>query len=204
MVLLACSVSLRFFRFGGVPKMVLSGVAAGFLLYVLSKVTEDLEQGRAAARRWWPHGCLCLRGAHGFRRAFVPGGRVMAGAIGARPGDACRRGWWVALIGVMAMAVGLAWRPRDQPSSPRRNPPWVGIPPVPNVPTASSTLRNRPERSERADDGARGRAAIRQHQQPHPRDRQRPDLLQALDARSRPASSTSRPPSACAPKAMRA
>ena len=44
MVLLAASVSLRFFRFGGVQKMVLSGVTAGFLLYVLSKVTEDLSK----------------------------------------------------------------------------------------------------------------------------------------------------------------
>ena len=37
MVLLAAAFSLRFFRFGGVQKMVLGGVAAGFLLYVLSK-----------------------------------------------------------------------------------------------------------------------------------------------------------------------
>jgi lipopolysaccharide export system permease protein len=44
MVMLAASVSLRFFRFGGVQKMVLSGVGAGFLLYVLSKVTEDLAK----------------------------------------------------------------------------------------------------------------------------------------------------------------
>jgi lipopolysaccharide export system permease protein len=44
MVFLAASVSLRFFRFGGIQKMVLSGVAAGFLLYVLSKVTDDLSQ----------------------------------------------------------------------------------------------------------------------------------------------------------------
>jgi lipopolysaccharide export system permease protein len=44
MVLLASAVSLRFFRLGGVQKMVLSGVAAGFLLYVLSKVTEDLSK----------------------------------------------------------------------------------------------------------------------------------------------------------------
>ena len=64
------------------------------------------------------------------------------------------------------------------------NPPWVGVPPVPKVPTASSTLR-RPERSERADARARRRAAVRQRQQPHPRGRQRPDLLQALHARGR-------------------
>ncbi|CAN0498043.1 unnamed protein product, partial [Phaeothamnion confervicola] len=44
MVLLAAAVSLRFFRFGGVQKMVLSGVSAGFLLYVLSKVTEDMSK----------------------------------------------------------------------------------------------------------------------------------------------------------------
>jgi lipopolysaccharide export system permease protein len=42
MVLLAASVSLRFFRFGGVQKMVLSGISAGFLLFVLSKFTEDM------------------------------------------------------------------------------------------------------------------------------------------------------------------
>jgi lipopolysaccharide export system permease protein len=44
MVLMAASVSLQFFRFGGVQKMVLGGVAAGFLLYVLSKITEDLSK----------------------------------------------------------------------------------------------------------------------------------------------------------------
>ena len=44
MVLLAASVSLRFFRFGGVQKMVLSGISAGFLLFVLSKVTEDMSK----------------------------------------------------------------------------------------------------------------------------------------------------------------
>jgi lipopolysaccharide export system permease protein len=44
MVLLAAAVSLRFFRFGGVQKMVLGGVAAGFLLYVLGKVTDDLSK----------------------------------------------------------------------------------------------------------------------------------------------------------------
>jgi len=44
MVLLAASVSLRFFRFGGIQRMILGGIAAGFLLYVLSKVTEDLSK----------------------------------------------------------------------------------------------------------------------------------------------------------------
>ena len=57
MVFLAASVSLRFFRFGGVQKMVLSGVAAGFLLYVLSKVTEDLSKAdllHPVAAAWLP------------------------------------------------------------------------------------------------------------------------------------------------------
>jgi lipopolysaccharide export system permease protein len=57
MVLLAAAVSLRFFRFGGIQKMVLSGVAAGFLLYVLSKVTEDLSKAELmhpVAAAWLP------------------------------------------------------------------------------------------------------------------------------------------------------
>jgi lipopolysaccharide export system permease protein len=57
MVLLAAAVSLRFFRFGGVQKMVLSGVAAGFLLYVLSKVTGDLSKAELmhpVAAAWLP------------------------------------------------------------------------------------------------------------------------------------------------------
>jgi lipopolysaccharide export system permease protein len=44
MILLAASVSLRAFRFGGVPQRILMGVAAGFALYVLSKVTGDLSK----------------------------------------------------------------------------------------------------------------------------------------------------------------
>jgi lipopolysaccharide export system permease protein len=57
MVMLACCVSLRFFRFGGITKMVLGGIAAGFLLYVLSKVTEDLSKAdllHPAAAAWLP------------------------------------------------------------------------------------------------------------------------------------------------------
>ncbi|MDJ1159683.1 LPS export ABC transporter permease LptG [Chelatococcus sp. SYSU_G07232] len=42
MVLVAASVSLRFFRFGGVARMVLGGVAAGFMLYVATELMEDL------------------------------------------------------------------------------------------------------------------------------------------------------------------
>jgi lipopolysaccharide export system permease protein len=57
MVFLAAAVSLRFFRFGGVQKMVLSGMASGFLLYVLSKVTEDLAKAELmhpVAAAWLP------------------------------------------------------------------------------------------------------------------------------------------------------
>lgn len=49
MVLLAAAVSLRLFRFGGVQRMVLGGVAAGFLLYVLSKVAGDLSKASLLA-----------------------------------------------------------------------------------------------------------------------------------------------------------
>jgi lipopolysaccharide export system permease protein len=57
MVLLAGAVSLRFFRFGGVQRMVLSGVAAGFLLYVLSKFLEDFSKAgliSPVAAAWVP------------------------------------------------------------------------------------------------------------------------------------------------------
>jgi lipopolysaccharide export system permease protein len=57
MVMLAASVSLRFFRMGGVQKMVLSGIAAGFLLFVLSKITEDMSKSELmspVAAAWIP------------------------------------------------------------------------------------------------------------------------------------------------------
>jgi lipopolysaccharide export system permease protein len=57
MVLLAASVSLRFFRFGGVLRMILSGITAGFLLYVLAKVTEDVSKAELmhpVAAAWAP------------------------------------------------------------------------------------------------------------------------------------------------------
>jgi lipopolysaccharide export system permease protein len=44
MVLLAAAVSLRFFRFGGVQKVILGGIGAGFLLYVLAKIAGDLSK----------------------------------------------------------------------------------------------------------------------------------------------------------------
>ena len=57
MVLLAAAVSLRFFRFGGVQKMILSGVGAGFLLFILSKVTGDMSKAELlspVAAAWIP------------------------------------------------------------------------------------------------------------------------------------------------------
>jgi lipopolysaccharide export system permease protein len=66
MVFLAAAVSLRFFRFGGVQKMILSGVAAGFLLYVLSKVTEDMSKAglmHPVASAWLP---VLVGGLTGF------------------------------------------------------------------------------------------------------------------------------------------
>jgi len=48
---------LRFFRFGGVQKMVLSGISAGFLLFVLAKITEDMSKSELmspVAAAWIP------------------------------------------------------------------------------------------------------------------------------------------------------
>jgi len=66
MVLLAAAFSLRFFRFGGVQKMVLGGITAGFLLYVLSKVTDDLSKAELmypATAAWLP---VLVGGLTGF------------------------------------------------------------------------------------------------------------------------------------------
>ncbi|SNY93828.1 lipopolysaccharide export system permease protein [Cohaesibacter sp. ES.047] len=42
MVLIAATVSLKVFRFGNVGKMILSGVLAGFVLYVVTELAKDL------------------------------------------------------------------------------------------------------------------------------------------------------------------
>lgn len=69
MVLIAAVVSLRVFRFGGVGKMIVGGVVAGFLLYVLARLAEELgESGivHPVAAAWFPAvfgslmGCLVL------------------------------------------------------------------------------------------------------------------------------------------------
>jgi lipopolysaccharide export system permease protein len=66
MVLLAASVSLRFFRMGGVQKMVLSGITAGFLLFVLQKITDDMSRAELMpplAAAWIP---VVVGGLTGF------------------------------------------------------------------------------------------------------------------------------------------
>lgn len=66
MVLLAAAVSLRFFRFGGVQKMVLSGITAGFSLFVLQKITEDMSTAELMppmAAAWIP---VVVGGLTGF------------------------------------------------------------------------------------------------------------------------------------------
>ena len=42
MVIIAATVSLRLTRYGGTGKLVLTGIAAGFLLYVVTEVISDL------------------------------------------------------------------------------------------------------------------------------------------------------------------
>lgn len=42
MVLVAASVSLRFFRFGGIARLVLGGIFAGFVLYVATQLVQEL------------------------------------------------------------------------------------------------------------------------------------------------------------------
>jgi lipopolysaccharide export system permease protein len=69
MVVIAAVVSLRLFRFGGVGKMIVGGVAAGFLLYVVARLAEELGEGgivHPAVAAWFPAvfgalmGCLVL------------------------------------------------------------------------------------------------------------------------------------------------
>ena len=63
MVLIAATFSLRFFRFGGVAKMVAGGIAAGFVLYVATVLAQDLGGAgilSAAVAAWSPamFGCM--------------------------------------------------------------------------------------------------------------------------------------------------
>ncbi|HOV03086.1 MAG TPA: LPS export ABC transporter permease LptG [Kaistiaceae bacterium] len=66
MVLIAATVSLRVFRFGNIGRMILGGVAAGFLLYVLSELAEDFGSAgivHPAIAAWAPAIVAALFGA---------------------------------------------------------------------------------------------------------------------------------------------
>ena len=67
MTLIAACFSLRLFRMGGVQRMVLGGVAAGFVLYVASKIIGDLGNAglvSAPFAAWSPAVGGCLFGVY--------------------------------------------------------------------------------------------------------------------------------------------
>jgi lipopolysaccharide export system permease protein len=67
MVLVAACFSLRFFRMGGIEYMVSGGVAAGFVLYVVTKMVNDLGAAgflSAAVAGWSPGVVGCLFGVY--------------------------------------------------------------------------------------------------------------------------------------------
>ena len=67
MVLVAACFSLRFFRMGGVEYMVSGGVTAGFMLYVMTKVINDLGGAgfiSAPVAGWSPGIVGCLFGVY--------------------------------------------------------------------------------------------------------------------------------------------
>ncbi len=67
MVLVAACFSLRFFRTGGVEYMVSGGVTAGFMLYVATKVINDLGEAgfiSAPVAGWSPSIVGCLFGVY--------------------------------------------------------------------------------------------------------------------------------------------
>jgi lipopolysaccharide export system permease protein len=67
MVVVAACFSLRFFRMGGVQKMVSGGVAAGFVLYVATKLVNDLGAAgffSATVAGWSPAVVGCLFGVY--------------------------------------------------------------------------------------------------------------------------------------------
>lgn len=66
MVLIAAVFSLRFFRFGGITKMVCGGAGAGFVLYVVSRFTSDLGNSgllNASVAAWSPAVVASMLGA---------------------------------------------------------------------------------------------------------------------------------------------
>ena len=180
MVLLAAAFSLRFFRFGGVQKMVLGGIASGFLLYVMSKVTDDLSKAElhSADRRGLDAGAR--RRDDRICRAAVPGGRVMAGVASTRASSCWRlrvRKTALVLLSAATLVAGF----------------WFDIAP------AQAQIMTFPQRPQRvkpdahaaregrkgADAAAGDRGAVRLHQQARLGGRQRAGLSSAA-RRSKP------------------
>ncbi len=67
MVLIAACFSLRFFRMGGIEYMVSGGIAAGFVLYVATKVVNDLGSAgfiNPVVAGWAPGFVGCLFGVY--------------------------------------------------------------------------------------------------------------------------------------------
>ena len=65
MVIIAATVSLRLFRLGNIGRMILGGVAAGFVLYVIGKLTQDFGGAglvSPAAAAWVPASVALLLG----------------------------------------------------------------------------------------------------------------------------------------------
>ena len=65
MVIIAATVSLRLFRLGNVGRMMVGGVLAGFMLYVIGKLTQDFGSAglvSPAAAAWVPASMALLMG----------------------------------------------------------------------------------------------------------------------------------------------
>ena len=126
MVLVAAAFSLRFVRFGGIGKMVASGVVAGFALYVVTKLVANMGgagllsapvagMGAGAGRQFV--GCACVAASGGW-------------LMGQRNSPALRRADTVrvravargfALAGATALAFSALLQPlRAQTASPER------------------------------------------------------------------------------------
>ena len=97
MVLIAAAFSLRFFRFGGIGRMVGGGLGAGFVLYLLTKMVADLGASgllSASVAAWSPAvvgsmlGALALLHREDGRRGGVLAPRI-AWSLRA-PGDVGR------------------------------------------------------------------------------------------------------------------
>ena len=97
MVLVAACFSLRFFRMGGVEYMVSGGVAAGFMLYVATKVINDLGEAgfiSAPVAGWSPGlvGCLVWRLRFAAARGWLMGSAVSFSLESSSRVRACQSG----------------------------------------------------------------------------------------------------------------